>query len=398
MKILLMNTCYPFGSTGRIVQALENYYKDLGHETTIIYGQGPKINGNYFKITSLFYRKLQAFRSRVTGVMYGGCFLSTCRAIKIIKKEKPDIVHLHCLNSNFINIFKILSWLNENRIKTVLTNHAEFMYTANCGYAFDCVNYLIGCRNCPRFKSETKSWFLNGTHKSWKKMKEAFNGFDSLFIINVSPWLNERASNSVILKGFNHLMILNGINTSFFKYRGRAEKNNVKTVLHVTSKFSDDERDRKGGKYVIELARRLEKENVKFIVAGKVFLSQSVPSNMVLLGNVENEDELAKLYSSSDLVVITSKKETFSMIVAESLCCGTPVVGFKAGAPEMISIPKYSEFVEFGDTDALLELIIDFLNRPFDKKTISEEAIKTYSMEKMANEYLRVYSELIKQS
>ena len=37
------------------------------------------------------------------------------------------------------------------------------------------------------------------------------------------------------------------------------------------------------------------------------------------------------------------------MVTAESLCCGTPVVGFKAGAPEQIAIKEFSEFVEYGD-------------------------------------------------
>ena len=43
------------------------------------------------------------------------------------------------------------------------------------------------------------------------------------------------------------------------------------------------------------------------------------------------------------------------MIVAESLCCGTPVVGFKAGAPEQITIKEYSEFSEFGNIEILKE-------------------------------------------
>jgi glycosyltransferase involved in cell wall biosynthesis len=38
------------------------------------------------------------------------------------------------------------------------------------------------------------------------------------------------------------------------------------------------------------------------------------------------------------------------MIVAESLCCGTPVVGFKAGGPESIAIDDYCVFVQFLDS------------------------------------------------
>ena len=57
---------------------------------------------------------------------------------------------------------------------------------------------------------------------------------------------------------------------------------------------------------------------------------------------VEDQSELAAFYSLADVTLLTSEKETFSMVCAESLCCGTPVVGFQAGAPEGISLPAVS--------------------------------------------------------
>lgn len=101
--------------------------------------------------------------------MYGGCLISTDKLFRIIKKEKPDIVHLHCLNGYFINIYRLITFLKNNNYKTVLTLHAEFMYTANCGHALECDKWKTGCGKCPRLRSETKSWFIDGTAKSWKK-------------------------------------------------------------------------------------------------------------------------------------------------------------------------------------------------------------------------------------
>lgn len=397
MKIVFINNGYPFGSTGRIVKSLDECCRNLGHETVAIYGQGIKTGASHYKIASFLYIKLQALRSRITGIMYGGCILSTRKAIRIIKKEKPDIVHLHCLNSNFINIFKIVSWLKNNHVNTVVTNHAEFLYTATCGHAFDCEKYQTGCGNCPMPKKETKSWFRDGTHRSWVKMERAFRGFQSLIVVNVSPWLNQRSAGSAILGGVKNVTILNGIDTSVFHYRNNYLSGGDKVIFHATANFSDDPNDIKGGRFLIELARKFEGQNVKFIVAGKTKPGLAVPPNMVLLGNVANQDELAGLYSSADLVVITSQKETFSMITAESLCCGTPVVGFKAGGPESITIPEYSEFVEYGDNEALFSTTKKFLNLHFDKETISASAQQKYSKEEMANHYLKVYKECISQ-
>lgn len=398
MKILLLNNCYGLGSTGRIIEALENCYNRKGHETVVVYGQGEKSRASHYKITSPCYIKIQALLSRITGLMYGGCFLSTLKAIRIIKKEKPDIVHLHCLNSHFINIYRMITWLKKKKVNTVLTNHAEFMYTANCGHALDCDKYQSGCGNCIRYRKETKSWLFDRTSKSWKKMKSAFEGFKTLVVTNVSPWLNERASSSEILRNYKHYTVMNGVNTNVFCYKKNHSLADKKTVLHVTAKFSDYSDDLKGGRFLIEFAQRFCEENVDFVVAGKYNLKSTVPANVKLLGNINDPDRLAQLYSSADLVVLTSQKETFSMTTAESLCCGTPVVGFKAGAPEKIAIPDYSEFVDYGDINGLKKAVNKFLSLSFDKEEISSIAQKKYSKEKMAEDYLRIYEKCINRS
>ena len=85
-------------------------------------------------------------------------------------------------------------------------------------------------------------------------------------------------------------------------------------------------------------------------------------------------------------------KETFSMVVAESLCCGTPVVGYQAGAPERIAISKYSCFVEQGNIGLLEIKVREFTNIKWNKKELSNEATNTYSNKKMGEEYLKIYS------
>ena len=83
------------------------------------------------------------------------------------------------------------------------------------------------------------------------------------------------------------------------------------------------------------------------------------------------------------------------MPVAESLCCGTPVVGFKAGAPEQITIDDYSEFVEQGDVDALEAAIRCWLKKSISKEKIASEAKGKYSAETMVKRFLEVYRRIL---
>ena len=401
MKILQVNCVYKKGSTGKITYDIHSELLKQGTESVVCYGRGEKINEPHvYKTCGEVYSKINHLLSEFTGVMYGGCFFSTNKLIKIIKKENPDVVHLQCINGYFVNIYRLVSWLKKHDIKTVLTLHAEFMYTANCGHALDCDKWQTGCGHCPRLKQETKSFFIDGTHKSWMKMKKAFDGFnDNLIVTSVSPWLMERAKLSPILNDKKHEVVLNGVNTDVFHFYDTSELRSqmgltgVKVIFYATPSFDDNINNIKGGYHVLKLAEKMLNENVKFVVAGSHPEGLKVPPNVILLGKVSDQELLAKYYSMADVTLLTSKKETFSMVTAESLCCGTPVVGFKAGAPEQIAIPEYSSFVDFGDLESLHEEMKKFLAESFLKIDIALTSNCKYAKQTMTENYLKIYEE-----
>lgn len=392
MKVLQINSVYDFGSTGKITADIHRLLPQYGIESVVCYGRRDKSHeANVYQICNDFYSHIEHFRANVTGVMYGGCELSTYRLKKIIEKEKPDVVHLQCLNNYFVNIYKLVEWLKKKHIPTILTLHAEFMYTGGCGHSIDCNQWSTreGCghSSCPRYRSELKSLFGDRSGYMWNRMKVAFEGFDdTLIVASVSPWLMERASRSPILEGKHHCVVYNGLNTDVFKYYDTADLRkkhhceNRKVVFHATPAFSADLNHLKGGYYVIELAKRMP--DVCFIVAGRVMGEFDVPSNMVLLGKLDSQETLAQYYSMADLTILTSKRETFSMVCAESLCCGTPVVGFRAGGPEQIALSAYSSFCEFGRIDDIVKLVWEIEKKQFDKDIIADVARKQYSTEK----------------
>ena len=400
MKVLQVNCVYKTGSTGKITADLHNAFKKNDIESVVCYGRGKRVNEpNVYKTCGELYSKLNNLLSRFTGIMYGGCFFSTNRLISIIKKEKPDIVHLQCINGYFVNIYRLVNWLKKNNIKTVLTLHAEFMFTANCGHSFDCEGWKTGCGKCPKFKAETKSLFFDGTARSFKKMQKAFEGFknENLIVASVSPWLMERAKQSPILAGKQHTVVMNGLDTGVFYPRevgavkselGIADE---KIIFHVTPNFNNDPDYIKGGYYIIKLAEMLKGENVKIIAAGSYPENLKVPDNILLLGKVSDQNRLAELYSMADITVIASKRETFSMVCAESLCCGTPVAGFKSCGPESISIDKYSRFVDYGDLKSLYTAVNDLLREARNGEKISKDASAAYGSRVMSENYINIY-------
>lgn len=402
MKVLQINNVYNFGSTGKITRDIHHMLLQEGVESLVCYGRRYKTEDKgVTKICSEVYGKANNLLSRITGLPYGGCHLATNKLIRIIRKEKPDIVHLQCLNGFFVNIYRLIEFLKQEQIPTVLTLHAEFMHTANCGHAYDCQKWKTGCGDCPELRKATGSYFFDRTHESWMRMKRAFEGFEKLTVVSVSPWLMERAKQSPILADKKHLTIYNGLDTTVFHpYETKHLRQELgiqpeeKVILHVTVGFSLDPNHNKGGYYIRQLAERMKNEPVKIVVAGPVETKEQLPNNMVMLGSVNDQKKLAQLYSLADVTVITSKRETFSMVCAESLCCGTPVVGFKAGAPEQIAISEFGSFCEYGDVSKLKKVIEKQLQSLRQANAIAIKGECNYSSDRMVARYIDIYSQM----
>ena len=395
MKVIQVNCVYNSGSTGKIVYDICGGLKNKGHEFVVCYGRGKKVDeSNVYKVSTELEAKIHSALWRLFGLQFGFSPIATAKTINIIKKEKPDAVHLHCLNGNFINVYRLLNFLKKQNIKTILTLHAEIMHTAGCDHAYDCEKWKTECCDCPKIDGKFSKYFRDDAKYCYRKMQKAFKGFNDLTVIGVSEWLTQRAKLSPIFPENVHFeTIHNGVNTDVFTksdFEELYEKYNIpgdkKIVLHVTPNFNYAI---KGGEYVLQAAKKMPE--YQFVIVGFNDDKSILPSNVLPINHTDSKEEMAKFYSLADVTLLTSKRETFSMVVAESLCCGTPVVGFLAGAPETITIPEYSSFAEFGNVELLCEKIKKILSIKFDKQEISDKARKKYAFINMVKKYISMY-------
>ena len=112
MKVMQINCVYNTGSTGKIVHDIHTELKKRGIDSIVCYGRGKNITeADVYKTSSEFLAKFNNVKSRFTGMPYNGSFFATNKLFKIIKKEKPDVVHLHCINGYFVNIYRLINFL-----------------------------------------------------------------------------------------------------------------------------------------------------------------------------------------------------------------------------------------------------------------------------------------------
>lgn len=406
MKVLQVNVLADHGSTGKICQCIDAALVRQGIESLVCYGRkSAALSKRRYK----FGREWEAAASKVANrlgrLIYASSPLSTRRLIAKIIDERPDVVHLHCINGYCVDIYRLLHYLAAEKVPTIVTHHAEFYYTGSCGNALECQQFTQanGCCRCPAHRYATGAVWGDRSHAAWLRMREAFSHFDrdKLVFTAVSPWVMERSRQSPVVAGYDCHLVENGLDTTIFHATdNRAEGRKLvprcrdKMVLHVTASFSDSPTAFKGGHAVVELAQRMP--DITFVIAASYSnVSGTLPPNVYLHGRTKDQPELSALYAAADVTLITSLRETFSMIVAESLCCGTPIVGFQAGGPESIGIQPYSVFIPRQDgIDGLRSVLNDMFNRRFDHAEISRQACAKFSTEAMAGKYIDIYRTL----
>lgn len=402
IKVLAINWSIEEGSIAKLMQDIEAVNREEC-EFYYCYQVGVKEQGKKYRIAGWNITRLYYLLARITGIKYGGGSVPTFFMLLWLNKIRPDIVHIHCPNFYNLNLYMLFRYLKKKNYGVIITNHAEFFYTGNCPYAEDCRGYLSGCLKCEKVFDVKHPYIVNRTNTEWKRMRKAFENFDRLQMTAVSEWVKKRCQESPITEKIPVRVIENAVDGTIFhrkevfwikwKEEWRPDQ---KYILNVTSGFSDNEKDLKGGIHLIQTARELPE--YIFWVAGNKYVEhyENIPSNVKLLGNISDKSELSDLYNCADLTVLTSKRETYGMACAESLACGTPVVAFLAGGTESIALEEYTEFVEYGNVHMLKEAIYRWIGK---KKDISfglaDIAGERYAKERMGKEYLQLYKEMI---
>ena len=123
MKILQINAVYQKSSTGRNMSEMHKYMLANNIQSYIA---SPKLCGlkeNSYKIGNKFDFKFHAFLSRSFGLQAYFSVFSAVGLINYIKKIKPDVIQLHNLHNNYINLNMLLKFIIRNNIPLAVTFH-----------------------------------------------------------------------------------------------------------------------------------------------------------------------------------------------------------------------------------------------------------------------------------
>jgi len=282
----------------------------------------------------------------------------------LIKKEKPDIAHLH--NFNFQITPAILSVLKKHKIPVIWTMH---------DYHLICPNYRLftqgkvceRCKinkfyNCYKYKciknSRTMSFLAMLEMYLHKILLRSYEKID--LFISPSKFLAAKVQ-AWGIRPEKIKQLYNFVNLEEFKLADEIGED-----LIYFGRLAEE----KGLLFLLEAMKDLKDINLKLVGDGlqkieiKNFIAANNLSNVKLLGHKSGQ-ELYNLIKNSRMVVLPSIwYENNPLVILEAFALAKPVIGSNLGGiPELIETAKTGFIFQAGNENELKSIIKDNYSR-----------------------------------
>lgn len=339
MKIVQINACYGYGSTGIIVRDLQDTCISYGIECVVAFSQNKGEVRDGYKMGNFISNKLHALLSRISGMQGYFSVLSTYRFLAFLDQYKPDIIHIHNLHGCYINLPLLLKYVAKRKLALVATLHDCWFYTGGCSHytSVGCFKWMEKCGHCPRRYSETEAYLWDGSAKILADRKKLFNKIENLVAVGVSKWITQEAQ-QVVFKNARCMTILNGIDTRFFhpvesNFRKMYKLENKKIILAPANKwFAEINRD------TYEYFASHLTDDMCMVFLGKGCIKRRLTDKMIYIGFLSSREAIREIYSTADVMVNCTREESLSLLNLEVQACGTPVITYSnTGVKETVN-------------------------------------------------------------
>ena len=392
MKVLQVNATYGLGSTGTIVRDLKDCCEANGIECHVAYARTTEKVERGYKIGNWFSNKMHALLSRVAGKQAYFSYLPTLRFIRHMKQLQPDVVHLHNLHANYINLPMLLKHLADNDVRTIITLHDCWWYTGGCFHytVAGCSKWQDKCSNCPKRFADTSAYLCDRSAEIHDDRKKLLEAIPRLTIVGVSDWISNEARKS-FLASKEIMTIHNGIDLSVFKptpsdLREKLGLADKYVILGPASKWLDPI-----NKDVLNYFAANMKADEVLLLFGAEKVYRPLPDDVMVYGYTRDKHELAALYTMADVFVNCTREDSLSLINVEAQACGTPVVTYDATGPKETVDGKGGIYVTCGNYEQLYDSVSIVRNNRL--KTNIGSLFSVFNIEVNYLDYINIYKD-----
>ena len=373
MKVVHIITGLSQGGAENVLFRLVTYNNDKNIKNIVISLTNIGHYGDLLKRYNIDVFTLGMPRSRIS-------FKGIAKLIKILKKEKPDIVQTWMYHADLIGGIvaklvgiKYIYWgiVNYNLNKIALPLSTRIIVKFCSIFSYFIPNRIISC---------SKKAINN--HRNF--------GYSNKFVY--------------IPLGFNIEEIINNINQCNFSYRNLWKVDNNDILIGCVARW-DPQKDHKNLLLAFNSVLK-EFPNLKCVFIGPNMNQQNIDlmrlinnvcekkENLILAGSIDN---IFCAMSELDIHILPSIGEAFPNVVAEAMACKIPCIVTDVGdSPFIIDnlgwVVKPSNHIELASTIRIaIEDMSNKNNWILRKESCRMRIIDNYSLDRMVNSYEKIW-------
>ena len=421
MKILLVNTSSATGGAAVATRRLMNALEKSGAEVKmLVRDKDDEEDDKVIALSPLWKLKWNFLWERFVIWVHNKLSRKNLFAVDIANIgtditslpifHEADIIHLHWVNQGFLSLKNINEILTSGK-PVVWTLHDMWPCTAICHHAHQCNGFVQDCSQCAHL--QFPKW-ENLPHRVFLQKKQIYSK-GNLHLVSVSNWLHQQVKRSALTCSLPSSVIPNTLSLQQFKLGDKVEARRQlklpadKFIIIFGAARIDD--PIKGFPLLLKAigllisSGRYKKDDLHLAFFGKIKYPTQVlpliPVDYTDLGWIDNAEKLSVAYASADVVVCASRYETFGQTLIEAQACGCIPVSFgNSGQADIITHLKNGYLAEAYSIDDLANGIHWALTEGkmcISAKDMREEVVQRYSSEVVAEQYITLYENILKQ-
>ncbi len=373
MKLKIGITCYPsVGGSGVIATELGKLLAEKGHEIHFISTSLPfRLNKMYHNV---YYHQVEVNSYSVFQYPPYDLALASKMA-EVIQREKLDILHVHYAIPHAVCAILAKQMAGTN-VKIVTTLH---------GTDITVLGYDPSLTNLIKFGIEQSDVVTAVSQSLANQTREVISPDQD--IQTVYNFIDEREYHKL---NSDHLREQYGISKDekvmihVSNFRSVKRVTDVVHTFHLTAKK-------------VPAKLLLVGDGPEMTIVVKLVQELGIEDQVLFLGK---QDNLAELYSISDVILLLSKKESFGLVLLEAMACEVPAIGTNVGGiPEVIVDGETGYLCELGDIETAASLAIQLLSNDELHQRFSKAAVErvndTFCSHRITAQYEEIYQQLV---
>ncbi len=368
--------CYATsGGSGVVATELGMQLAKRGHKIHFISSEVPfRLIGPWKK--NIYYHEVDTFDYPLFEEPPYDLALAT-KIYQVVSQNNIDVIHSHYAVPHSVSAYlaQQMALANKQNVGTITTLHGtDVSIVGDEPTLRDVIAFALSKSDVVTSVSQAMATEAEGKYGLNKKVQVIYN------FVNIQPPAKTPEDLKDVF-GANDSNIITHI--SNFRQVKRIED-----VIRVFNKINKK----------VDSKLLLIGDGPEQRAAHKLAVKLNVSNKIHFLGL---QSSIEKLLAISDLFLLPSEKENFSLSALEAMSCGVPVIATQVGGmAEMIDSGKDGYLFDVGDIDGMAEAGIKLLDDKDSYKKISSAAQKKakegFSPEIIVPQYEKLYESVIK--